>query len=251
MLLEDRFVGSFGIVAAGDDELVVKVGVAAVRNRFAVVPMQFDTNLPACALTAAAAKKEPDHRCYHVFTEDTKLRTALTRMTKAKAGSDEKPRVGLAIDLAASEIGIAYDISQFWVGPPISPTLIGPDGEEIFVFDLSNGDIDHEDIITEGTLLVPPSQVKGKPVQLVGQMSSTSDNVQPENPLTEGTPVEEETVTENIWNDKDENTIALAGRIEALELQIGELNETIGKLQNALVVGLTAMKELRDAARSD
>lgn len=246
MLLEDRFVGSFGIVAAGDDELIVKVAVAAVRNGFAVVPMQFNSDAPACALTAAAAKKEPDHECYHVLTEDTKVRATFQRLTKPKAGETEKPRIGLAIDLAASDIGVTEDVS-WWVGPEISPTMVMPDGQGLYVFDLT-GETDVPDgMITTGTLLVPPSQVDDKPVILVGQINSPSDNIPSDNNEEEDMSPEVET----IWNETDENTIAMAGRIEALELQIAELNETVDKLRNALVVGLTAMKEIRDARSGD
>jgi hypothetical protein len=261
MLLNDRFVGSFGSVAAGDDELIVKVAVAAVRNGFAVVPMQFNSSEPACALTAAAAKKEPDHECYHVLTEDTKVRATFQRLTKAKAGSDEKPRIGLAIDIGASNIAVTEEVESWWEGPEISATLIMPDGRGVYVFDLSNSTEEDysrlpDNVVNEGTLLVPPSQFDGKPVILIGQMNYLSDNHE----LFDNE--EEETVTgeqaRELWETRPMENNEMSSRIEELEQTVADqgqalddLRATAAKFQEALVVALTTVKELRDAERSN
>lgn len=251
MLLNDRLVGSFGTVAPGDRSLIVKVAVAAVRNGFAVVPMQDDTVTPACALTIRDSKKP--HECYHVLTEDTKVRPAFQRLTK------DGNTCNLAIDIGASNVVVTEEVDSWWVGPEISPTLIGLDGRRYYVFDLDGSTEEDyarlpDNAMTEGTLLVPPTTDDGGTtrVEIVGQINHLSDN--------------KETETEDMTeNDRDENTIALAGRIEALELivadqgqaiddlrgQLAGLKLTTGKLQEAMITGLTAMKELRDAARSD
>lgn len=229
ILLNDRFVGSFGVVAPGDDELIVKIAVAAVRQGFAVVPMQYNSNEPACALTIRDSKKP--HDCYHVMTEDTKVRAAFTRLIKPTK-DNENPRVGLAIDLGASNIGVTHDISEWWVGPEISPTMVMPDGRALYVFDLTGYGINDipDGMLCSGTLLVPPSIYDDIPVVLVGQMNNFSDNEQ-EQEQTMSSPAD-------LWNSDRE--AEMNARIEALEA-------TVEKLQNALIVALTAMKEIKGA----
>lgn len=237
MLLNDRFVGSFGTVPPGDRSLIVKVAVSAARNGFAVVPMQDDAINPACALTLRDAKK--DHECYHPLTEDTKVRAAFQRLTK------DGKTCNLAIDIGQSNIGIATDVS-WWEGPEISPTLIGLNGERIYVFDLNGyeGIVDPA-IQTEGTLLVPPTTDDGgiTRVELVGQLNHLTDNVPTETEEQEEVTPEQ---SRELWESRPEEEAKQDARIAALEEANERLTAQLDKLQQALVVGLTAMKELRD-----
>lgn len=241
MLLDDRFVGTFGIVAAGDRELITKVAVDAARKGFGVVPMQADGVNPACALGVRDAKKE--HDCYHVMTEDTKVRAAFNRLTKDGAVCN------LAIDLAASNIAVATDVS-WWVGPEISPTLIGLDGEKLYVFDLTDVDVKQvmpisEFLTLDGILLVPPTadDEAGDHIQLIGQMNSINDNV-----AKEETEMADEGVPDTLWNNDAQDYAEMSERVEALGYQINELTEGFDRLKEALVVALTTIKELKDAA---
>lgn len=266
MLLDDRFVGCFGTVAAGDKSLIAKIAVDAARRGFGVVPMQADAVNTACALGVRDSKKE--HDCYHVMTEDTKVRAAFNRLIKA----DEQ--TNLAIDIGASNIGITSDVS-WWVGSEISPTMLGLDGEAIYVFDLTDADpeqIRGAGLTLEGLLLVPPTTdaEAGDYVQLVGQMNSLTDNVEKEDTgmndddrnnmasdfedgIPEGTvvvnPDKDEyrmEIPDTLWNNEAQDFAALSARLDDLSATVEGLTETIGRLQEALVVALTAMKELRD-----
>lgn len=253
ILLDDRFVGTFGVVAAGDDSAIVKVAVAAARAGFGVVPMQYNSSTPACGLTIRESKKP--HDCYHVYTEDTKVRPAFQRLTKDEA------RVGLAIDLGISNIGVIDNV-DWWEGPEISPTLVMPDDKVLYVFDLSDADqanpVDTKDIIpesmiTSGTLLVPPSVFDDKPVVLVGQMNKLSDNVRTETQEEETVAATETEVPDTLWNNDTQDVAVLTERVEALEIALREsagtieaLTEKFGKLQEALVVALTTIKELKN-----
>lgn len=226
MLLDDRLVGTFGSVAAGDREKIVRIAVDAARRGFGVVPLA-DDGVPACALTIRESKKP--HDCYHVLTVDTQVRAAFNRLTKDGATCN------LAIDLDVSMIGVTTDIS-WWVGPEISPTLVMPDKTALYVFDLTSYDAAElpDSMVTSGTLMVPPSYHSGteRAVELIGQMNYLSDNVRTD---------KEETV-----DIADNEAAALSARVESLELKLEEMAATMGKLREALVVALTAMKELQD-----
>lgn len=232
MLLNDRFVGTFGTVAPGDRELIVKVAVAAARNGFGVVPLT-DEGEPACALGVRDAKKP--HDCYHVLTVDTQVRAAFNRLTKDGATCN------LGIDLAASNIGITTDVS-WWNGPELSPTLIMPEGERLYVFDVSDADqrvIENLDgtFVMDGTLMVPPSCLPNDPaamVRLIGQMNYLKDN----NAEKEETVTPEE--TRELWENRPAETLALEARIDSLENQVAAL-------KSALIVALTNIKELKEA----
>ena len=258
ILLEDRFVGTFGTVPAGDRSLITKIAVEAARRGFGVVPMQADAVNPACALGVRDAKKE--HECYHVLTSDTKVRAAFNRLTK------DDGVVNLAIDVAASGIGWCHDVSDWWVGPPISPTMLGLDGDAIYVFELTDPrDMNNPHLHTTGTLLVPPTadDESGDYIQLIGQMNRLSDNVRTEiqEEATVAATENEETVVVNpdkdefrmeiadtLWNNDPQDLAALTERLSKAEQDLVLLKDGFGKLQNALVVALTTLKELRDNA---
>jgi hypothetical protein len=215
MLLNDRLVGSLGIVAPGDDSAITKVAVHAVRNDLAVVPWKADVAEPACALGVRDSKKP--HDCYHVMTEDTKVRAAFNRLTKDGA------KVRLALDLEASGLGIMDDVSGWWEGPEISPTLEMPDGTQYYVFDIKSfeGELP-ERMVTKGSLLVPPSCDNGKPVRMIGQMNDPEEGI---------------AMDMSVWDDKID---ALRSENTALRHQVEELQSTQQKMKTLLLaIGAT------------
>lgn len=210
MLSNDRFVASFGAVPAGDLSEIVKVGVHAVRNGFGIVPCHPDTAEPMCTLTAAAAKKEPDHDCYHVITDDKQARTILTRLTR------NEQTVNLAIDLEASKMIVRPDNDN--------PTIkIGNRG---FAF------LEGEPSVTDHWL-VPPSVVDGTPLMLVGQT----------NPVEEEEPV---TAPDDLAQRVEVLETETERSLSALEAEVDQLRTSFAAMKSALVVALKELQELKN-----
>jgi hypothetical protein len=202
-------VASFGSVPAGDLSDVVKVGVGAVRAGFGVVPCHPGTDEPMCTLTATAAKKDPDHYCYHVLTDDKNTRTVLTRLTRNDA------QVNLAVDLEASRMAV--------LGGSDNPTVImheQPLGDEWF--EIPEGVTATSAVISTGHILVPPSTLDGQPLQLVGQTNQLPEEYQ-------------EMTQESIWEDPSD-----------IEDRVKSLEEKVAVLQSVMTVILTELKGLKE-----
>jgi hypothetical protein len=209
MLSTDRFVGVFGSVAAGDLSQIVKVGVAACRQGFGIVPCAPGTADPVCTLTATAAKKDPDHKCYHVITDDKQARTILSRLTRT---GDE---INLAVDLEASKMAV------YSVVDPEHATVYDPDAQKYQAWcELTEG----EEPPQTGHVLVPPSIIGGHGLQIVGQTNKEDDGM-----------------PEDIWK-TDDAGVALREMSE----RVAAIEEVLPALKNALKVALTTLQELKN-----
>lgn len=114
---DDRFVTVFGNTPPGDDDnLLVRVAVAAVRAGYAIVPCERDTKKPICTLTARGSKaadkeaqvaaKEAGHPRWakvrhacgiaHALTDDTVARRVMQRLV------EQQGAVNLGVELGRS-----------------------------------------------------------------------------------------------------------------------------------------------------
>jgi hypothetical protein len=113
MISTDAFANTFGAVAAGDTEKLVKLAVLAVRNGFAVVLNHPGTKKPLCTLVARAAKladmeaqalaKEAGdsnwqrrrHACgiAHAFTDSASVAKVIRRLVK----NEITPNLGVEV----------------------------------------------------------------------------------------------------------------------------------------------------------
>lgn len=244
MLLNDRFVGTFGIVPAGDKTEIVKLSVAAVRAGFRIVVLRGHEQI--CPLGVRDRKKP--HECYHVFTEDTKMRAAMNRLVK-EHGVEE---LNLALDIGASNLIVTTGRPDWWVGPEIGPTLLMPNGTHLYVFDTTDADpADMPDLpIPRELLMVPPSTLGGGAVQLVGQLNYLTDNKKEETTVDPQTAdIEDGTVPDTLWNNDAQDLAQLTDRVEALEIANREMAGTLEALREGMLVALGTIAELRDKER--
>jgi hypothetical protein len=248
VLSNDRLVGVFGSVPAGDRSALVKIAVAAVRAGFHLVVCEDGSDKPVCTLTARDQKKDPDHECYHVLSDDKTTRTVLNRLTKAKGDGSPASTYNLAVELEPSKLAVAVD----WTHPEISATMERPDGSTQTWFEVEDpGDVP-EEFITKGALLVPPSLIGEDPIRLVGQLNYWVEHLPIEGKFTTRQETEltadlGEAVQQSIWNDNvasDDHSTMDDARYEELKQENAELAARLDKMAQSMKDASDAMGEM-------
>lgn len=189
MIGNDKFVSVFGSVPAGDSTLLVQIVANAVREGFHIVLCAPGTDTPVCTLPVTHQKREHECGVAHVLSLESVIRTRnwTDPWYLTEAGTDDRYSPKDLAKVRAKVQAIVNRVEKQHGAKPNIGVIPGPSGyvvcmsephEQLTIkmpgrvetwgwYTLPDGQL----AFFQGPYLVPPSTVRGEPVELIGQTS--------------------------------------------------------------------------------